>query len=59
MAEVGGHPADVIDRAHRDDTPTIITRRGEPQHAFQFCGAPFGGVRTCSDLRCRRLLVVL
>lgn len=28
MAEVRGHLADVIDRAHRDETPTIITRRG-------------------------------
>ncbi|GGV94110.1 hypothetical protein GCM10015535_58750 [Streptomyces gelaticus] len=28
MAEVRRHLADVIDRAHRDDTPTIITRRG-------------------------------
>ncbi|MFF3955445.1 type II toxin-antitoxin system Phd/YefM family antitoxin [Streptomyces sp. NPDC001890] len=28
MAEVRRHLADAIDRAHRDDTPTIITRRG-------------------------------
>lgn len=28
MADVRKHLADVIDRAHRDETPTIITRRG-------------------------------
>ncbi|MCX5110274.1 type II toxin-antitoxin system prevent-host-death family antitoxin [Streptomyces sp. NBC_00378] len=28
MAEVRRHLADAIDRARRDDTPTIITRRG-------------------------------
>ncbi|GII80384.1 hypothetical protein Sru01_53660 [Sphaerisporangium rufum] len=28
MAEVRSHLADVIDRARRDETPTIITRRG-------------------------------
>ncbi|MQA98380.1 MAG: type II toxin-antitoxin system prevent-host-death family antitoxin [Streptosporangiales bacterium] len=31
MAEVRRHLADVIDRAHRDDTPTIITRRGREE----------------------------
>lgn len=31
MAEVRSHLADVIDRAHRDDTPTIITRRGKEE----------------------------
>lgn len=31
MAEVRGHLADVIDRAHRDETPTIITRRGKQE----------------------------
>lgn len=29
MAEVRSHLADVIDRARRDETPTIITRRGK------------------------------
>ncbi|MEO3786688.1 type II toxin-antitoxin system Phd/YefM family antitoxin [Actinocorallia sp. B10E7] len=31
MAEVRSHLADVIDRAHRDETPTIITRRGKQE----------------------------
>jgi prevent-host-death family protein len=31
MAEVRSHLADVIDRAHREETPTIITRRGRRQ----------------------------
>lgn len=29
MAEVRSHLADVIDRARREETPTIITRRGK------------------------------
>jgi prevent-host-death family protein len=31
MAEVRSHLADVIDRAHRDETPTIISRRGRQE----------------------------
>ncbi|MFF4502627.1 type II toxin-antitoxin system Phd/YefM family antitoxin [Streptomyces sp. NPDC001401] len=31
MAEVRKHLADIIDRAHREDTPTIITRRGKQE----------------------------
>ncbi|MFD7002430.1 type II toxin-antitoxin system Phd/YefM family antitoxin [Streptomyces mirabilis] len=31
MADVRKHLADVIDRAHRDETPTIITRRGKQE----------------------------
>jgi nicotinamidase-related amidase len=31
MAEVRSHLADVIDRARRDGTPTIITRRGKQE----------------------------
>ncbi|WP_327067283.1 type II toxin-antitoxin system Phd/YefM family antitoxin [Kitasatospora sp. NBC_01250] len=31
MAEVRSHLADVIDRASREDTPTIITRRGKQE----------------------------
>lgn len=31
MAEVRSHLADVIDRARREDTPTIITRRGKQE----------------------------
>ncbi|WP_329250746.1 type II toxin-antitoxin system Phd/YefM family antitoxin [Actinoallomurus sp. NBC_01490] len=31
MAEVRRHLADVIDRAHREHTPTIITRRGKQE----------------------------
>lgn len=31
MAEVRGHLADVIDRARREETPTIITRRGKQE----------------------------
>jgi prevent-host-death family protein len=31
MADVRKHLADVIDRAHRDETPTIITRRGRQE----------------------------
>lgn len=31
MAEVRGHLADVIDRARRGETPTIITRRGKEE----------------------------
>jgi len=31
MAEVRNHLADVIDRAHREETPTIITRRGRQE----------------------------
>jgi prevent-host-death family protein len=31
MAEVRGHLADVIDRARREATPTIITRRGKEE----------------------------
>lgn len=31
MAEVRNHLADVIDRAHREETPTIITRRGKQE----------------------------
>ncbi|WP_406244427.1 type II toxin-antitoxin system Phd/YefM family antitoxin [Streptomyces anulatus] len=31
MAEVRKHLADVIDRARRDETPTIITRRGKSE----------------------------
>ncbi|OPC81015.1 prevent-host-death family protein [Embleya scabrispora] len=29
MADVRNHLADVLDRARRDETPTIITRRGK------------------------------
>jgi prevent-host-death family protein len=31
MAEVRSHLADVIDRARRDDIPTVITRRGREE----------------------------
>ncbi|MFC0040636.1 type II toxin-antitoxin system Phd/YefM family antitoxin [Actinomadura rayongensis] len=31
MADVRAHLADVIDRARREDTPTIITRRGRQE----------------------------
>lgn len=31
MAEVRSHLADVLDRARRDETPTIITRRGREE----------------------------
>lgn len=31
MADVRSHLADVIDRARREDTPTIITRRGKQE----------------------------
>ncbi|MCX5196174.1 type II toxin-antitoxin system Phd/YefM family antitoxin [Streptomyces sp. NBC_00249] len=31
MAEVRSHLADVIDRARRDGTPTVITRRGKEE----------------------------
>jgi len=31
MAEVRRHLADVIDRARRDATPTVITRRGKQE----------------------------
>ncbi|MGW4023233.1 type II toxin-antitoxin system Phd/YefM family antitoxin [Streptomyces sp. NPDC005009] len=31
MAEVRGHLADVIDRARREEIPTVITRRGEQE----------------------------
>lgn len=31
MAEVRRHLADVIDRARRDETPTVITRRGKSE----------------------------
>ncbi|GAA2840655.1 type II toxin-antitoxin system Phd/YefM family antitoxin [Kitasatospora aburaviensis] len=31
MAEVRSHLADVIDRARRGETPTIITRRGKQE----------------------------
>jgi prevent-host-death family protein len=31
MAEVRSHLADVIDRARRDEIPTIITRRGKQE----------------------------
>jgi prevent-host-death family protein len=31
MAEVRSHLADVIDRARREETPTIITRRGKQE----------------------------
>lgn len=31
MAEVRSHLADVLDRARRDDIPTIITRRGKQE----------------------------
>lgn len=31
MAEVRGHLADVLDRARREETPTIITRRGKQE----------------------------
>ena len=31
MAEVRRNLADVIDRAHRDEVPTIITRRGRQE----------------------------
>ncbi|AUG76968.1 Antitoxin [Kitasatospora sp. MMS16-BH015] len=31
MAEVRSHLADVLDRARREDTPTIITRRGKQE----------------------------
>ncbi len=31
MADVRKHLADVIDRAHRGETPTIITRRGKQE----------------------------
>ena len=31
MADVRRHLADVIDRAHRDEVPTIITRRGRQE----------------------------
>src|SRR6478735_7217275 len=31
MAEVRGHLADVVDRARREEVPTIITRRGKQE----------------------------
>ncbi|MFI6582039.1 type II toxin-antitoxin system Phd/YefM family antitoxin [Embleya sp. NPDC050493] len=31
MADVRSHLADVLDRARRDETPTIITRRGKEE----------------------------
>ncbi|MFD7085006.1 type II toxin-antitoxin system Phd/YefM family antitoxin [Streptomyces sp. NPDC059918] len=31
MAEVRAHLADVLDRARREDTPTIVTRRGKEE----------------------------
>ncbi|MFJ5099921.1 type II toxin-antitoxin system Phd/YefM family antitoxin [Streptomyces sp. NPDC088554] len=31
MAEVRSHLADAIDRARRDNTPTVITRRGREE----------------------------
>lgn len=31
MAEVRKHLADAIDRAHREATPTIVTRRGKQE----------------------------
>ncbi|MEU7026721.1 type II toxin-antitoxin system Phd/YefM family antitoxin [Streptomyces sp. NPDC046275] len=31
MAEVRSQLADVLDRAHREETPTIITRRGKQE----------------------------
>ncbi|CAM5493203.1 hypothetical protein SALBM311S_03399 [Streptomyces alboniger] len=31
MADVRRHLADVIDRAHRAETPTVITRRGRQE----------------------------
>lgn len=31
MAEVRSHLADAIDRARRDETPTVITRRGKEE----------------------------
>ncbi|MFE4636015.1 type II toxin-antitoxin system Phd/YefM family antitoxin [Streptomyces sp. NPDC056773] len=31
LAEVRGHVADVVDRAHREGVPTIITRGGEQE----------------------------
>lgn len=31
MAEVRAHLADAIDRARRDETPTVITRRGKEE----------------------------
>src|ERR1041385_2491676 len=31
MADVRSHLADVIDRARREETPTIITRRGKQE----------------------------
>ncbi|WP_239646022.1 type II toxin-antitoxin system Phd/YefM family antitoxin [Nocardiopsis valliformis] len=31
MAEVRSHLADVLDRARRDATPTIVTRRGKAE----------------------------
>ncbi|MFD5987516.1 type II toxin-antitoxin system Phd/YefM family antitoxin [Streptomyces cyaneofuscatus] len=31
MAEVRKHLADVVDRARREETPTIITRRGKSE----------------------------
>ncbi|WP_406298562.1 type II toxin-antitoxin system Phd/YefM family antitoxin [Embleya sp. NBC_00888] len=31
MAEVRSHLADVLERARRDETPTIITRRGKEE----------------------------
>jgi len=31
MADVRSHLADVIDRARREETPTITTRRGKPE----------------------------
>ncbi|WP_344963301.1 type II toxin-antitoxin system Phd/YefM family antitoxin, partial [Streptomyces thioluteus] len=31
MAEVRSHLADAIDRARREDTPTVITRRGKEE----------------------------
>ncbi|MEV6331508.1 type II toxin-antitoxin system Phd/YefM family antitoxin [Streptomyces sp. NPDC051909] len=31
MAEVRSRLADVLDRAHREETPTIITRRGKQE----------------------------
>jgi prevent-host-death family protein len=34
MAEVRSHLADALDRARRDATPTIITRRGKPEAAL-------------------------
>ncbi|MEU8525526.1 MULTISPECIES: type II toxin-antitoxin system Phd/YefM family antitoxin [Streptomyces] len=48
MAEVRKHLADVIDRARRDETPTIITRRGR-QEAVVIDIAEYERMRRLAD----------